>query len=214
MDVSVPLRSFFSDVESRTFLALDRVAGGMTGRQVTEVIRSNSPSHVRRALKKLEDLGLVTSRQVGNAYVYETNKEHILWPVIQTINSSIDIFKQRVRELVLTSEAPDATVWLYGSTARKQSTIKSDIDLVLIVPEETSDDILNELTTQLSVCGELWTGNETNVYGISEQGLVYRKEQQDPLFDAWMKEAKPIMGPSIQDFIKALHEQNTKVELV
>ncbi|MGB3414391.1 MAG: nucleotidyltransferase domain-containing protein [Microbacteriaceae bacterium] len=212
MDLSIPLRSFFSDIESRAFLALDSVASGMTGRQVAEVIHSNSPSHVRRALRKLENLGLVTSRQVGNAYVYETNKEHILWPIIQAINSSTEIFKQQIRELIEASTVPNATVWLYGSTVRKTSISKSDIDLVLIVPEETSNEALNELTAELSSCGELWTGNETNVYGISEQGLLYREEQQDPLFDSWMKEAIPIIGPSIQDLIQALHEQNSKVE--
>src|SRR5690606_24664165 len=88
-----------------------------------------------------------------------------------------------------------------------------DLDLVLLVPDGASDDDLSEVHYDLSRCGKLWTGNETNVYSLTQSDLLYHVSIADPLIDSWLKEAKPIIGPSAKDVLEPILEHNSQDQI-
>jgi predicted nucleotidyltransferase len=64
-----------------------------------------------------------------------------------TVDSTLDAQVQGARPLVqrLKQEYRPTEVWLFGSRARGTATADSDWDFLVVVPDETDDDVLDPL---------------------------------------------------------------------
>jgi predicted nucleotidyltransferase len=104
----------------------------LTGRQVHALVSDDySLWTVQEALKALAQLGLVNTQTIGRAGVHTINEDHVSVSPLRALLDPIAALTDTVREAV----GDDVrTVILFGSIARGEAHIKSDIDLAAIAP--------------------------------------------------------------------------------
>jgi predicted nucleotidyltransferase len=107
-----------------------RTGEPLTGRQIHGIVSDDhSLWSVQEALKALTRLGLVETRTVGRAGVHVINEAHASIGPLRTLVDPMAALKAAVSEMVGRSVE---AVLLFGSIARGEATVESDIDLAVI----------------------------------------------------------------------------------
>ncbi len=181
MNLSEPLDGLTTEVEAAVLRVLARADTGFSGRQVHTLAGVGSTSSVHRALTGLVKVGVVVAEPRPPSIIYRINRVHVLWTVIESglcartrVFDNIDQFctESFPRELGL-------TVLVYGSVARRDSTLESDVDLFVAYPDGFDPEARADLSYQLAQHVERLTGNETQVYSLERSELAERLVDKD-----------------------------------
>lgn len=138
--------------------------------QVTELIGDASPDGVRKALNRLAEQGVVLRDEGGVTFFYRLNRDHLTAAAIQEIAEARNLLRQRVAEHALAWTVPPSLLALFGSAARGDMLVGSDLDL-LAVADEADDRWLDDLG-ELCAAMASWTGNDTRPLVLSTQELT------------------------------------------
>jgi predicted nucleotidyltransferase len=104
----------------------------LTGRQIHALVSDDySLWTVQEALKALTKLGIVNTQTIGRAGVHTINEDHVSVAPLRALLDPITALTGTVREAVGNDVK---TVILFGSIARGESNIHSDVDLAVIAP--------------------------------------------------------------------------------
>lgn len=195
MELSMPLASVFGRVDGAVLTVLSRGSASLNGRQINRILGGSvSINGVRGALARLVRTGLVLAVHRQAETLYRANREHLLWPVVTAAADSLPTLRRRIRDLALSSAPAGSSIVLYGSVERGESTSESDVDLLVIFPDdagvESADDFVDELARSV----ERWTGNSAQVIQIRERELRESARRDDPLVDLWMHESEVLVG--------------------
>src|SRR5262249_46903218 len=87
---------------------------------------------VQRALKRLEESGLVKKILRGNKTYYQANASHSVFKDLKQVLIRTIIFSDRIEGELLSIKKKIVYGFIYGSTARNTDTPTSDVDLFLI----------------------------------------------------------------------------------
>lgn len=133
MDFGEPFGGVISGAKGAVLSALMRVGTPMTGRQLHRLVDDRwSLWSVQEALKELTSLGLVAVHTVGRAHVHAVNEQHLAVESLRMLVDPVAALEGVVRETV---GAEVQAVLLFGSTARGEAAMDSDVDLVVLAPE-------------------------------------------------------------------------------
>lgn len=130
-----------------------------------------------RILDRLEDEGLVRSDAAGAARVFRLNEEHVLVPVIREIAMTRTRVIERFRsEIGGWRDQPYLAV-IFGSFARGEAGVDSDIDVLVIPPKRVTDrDGWDAQIGVLEKRGKAWSGNAVNIIEIDRAALAAEPE--------------------------------------
>jgi predicted nucleotidyltransferase len=203
MNLNHPGVDLLRDPEADILLALSRLPRGASGREIARLSGKTSHSSVRLALLRLSRVGLVLHEQIGNATVYRLNRAHIYWDAVFEILASPAKVEQKLGEIVNAYGNDNVTAATFGSFARQEAGEKSDLDVVIVVPDDFAagnrERLVDQLTDELS---EL-TGNAVQVVDVSEHALQSMVVNADPLIESWHRESRTIVGPPLIQRIAA-----------
>lgn len=153
-------------------MALKVLAGADHIFSVSEVHRlapeKASREAIRLSLIRLAQHGIASEHRIGHAVGYTLNRSHLLADAVLAIATAKQRLLDRIQAEVATWEPEPVAVWLFGSVARGEMTLESDIDLLVVTPGQTE-----QLGKQIGVLAEhvqQWTGNACNP-------LVYTAEE-------------------------------------
>lgn len=197
MDLSAPLASFMNGLDSVTLRVVARAGAELTGRQVARLAGTGTPANVRLSLLRLVDIGLVISVPAPHATMYSANRSHILWSAVEVAMSARQELNRRIAAFADASAPEGVTVALYGSVARGDSTTKSDVDLLVVFPNAVTLDGRDEFVSGLRDSVQLWTGNDAQVYDVTEAALVRQRQEADPIVDSWAADGVVVFGNSV-----------------
>jgi predicted nucleotidyltransferase len=203
MNLSHPGVDLFRETDARILLALARLPGGASGREIARLSGKTSHSNVRLALLRLSRIGLVLHEHLGSATVYRLNRAHVYWDAVFEILASPAKVEQKLGEIVRKYGSDDVTAAIFGSFARQEAGEESDLDVVIVVPDDFSaqdhERLMDELTDELNGL----TGNAVQVIDLSDHSLQSLVVKADPLIESWQRESRTIVGPSLIDRIAA-----------
>lgn len=206
MDLNDPISAVIPSLEGRVLQVLTRTTMPLSGSRVATLIPSASNAGVRNALRRLEDQGLVLSTLAPPALLYVGNRRHLLWPAVEQLVGAVERMPQALTDLIATTvreelgatEAARTTVALYGSTARGDNRIDSDIDLLLVTAsDEEDEERISSLVIRLITDVQHATGNETNVYVASRRRIDELRTDGDPMITSWQADARTLVGPDV-----------------
>lgn len=206
MKLSNPIDDIIPSVDGRVSAVLARSGIPLTGARVAEAAGA-SKERVRQVLARLVDAGLVTSQPAGQAILYAANREHLLWPAVQKLIVDTDQFvyliKQRIVEVLEqgigdSALAGQCMLALFGSVARGEATGDSDIDVLLIAPDELDPQTTTSLVSEIVDSVMTGTGNECNVYAVSRSGFDELVADEDPMVGSWVADAAVFHGPDFR----------------
>lgn len=202
MELSDAGAELLGDAESAALRVLARLSESVSGREVAR--RGGvSPSSMRRALERLVQTGLVRSRVSSHAVLYEANRDHVLWEPVLVILTAPARLLTEIGALVTDRAGEAATVAVFGSVARGTATADSDLDLLLVLPENTTDSIREALVDDLTTLIETRAGNPAQVLTLTPAQLHTMTAAGDPLIDSLRQDARTLAGPSLTGLLNA-----------
>lgn len=197
MDLTFPGADLLGPNEASALRVLARLDQPVTGRDVAR-LGGASPSSTRRALLRLQHIGLVSSRDSSHARLYELRREHVLWEPVQQILTATSRVQVAVGRLVAQRLGDRATVALFGSVARGQSTADSDVDIALVLHEEVGAEQRDAVVDELADLVQVKTGNAAQVFTVDRAGLAGMVQAGDPLVRSWSHDAITLSGPDLR----------------
>lgn len=201
MHVSEPLSSMFSPAEAQALEVLARANTEFTGRQVAR-LASGTPAGIRKALLRLVETGLVLMRPEPHATYFRANRDHVLWGAVEIALGAPRELERRVAEFS-TMHVPESTVAVYGSVARRDSTPSSDIDLLVVHPDNVTIEARDEFSEELREQLEAWSGNPVQIYDVDHTTLRSQYKRHDPIVEQWQQQARTIAGPPLAKILGA-----------
>ena len=209
MNLREPLWGLTSEVEAAVLRVLARADAGFSGRQVHALAGVGSTSSVHRALTHFVEVGVVTAEPRPPAIIYRANREHVLWPVLELgLSARARVFDsiRNFCEQNVPAEIPEQfqlTVLVYGSVARRESELGSDIDLFVAYPDDFDPDARADFSYRLAEHTQRITGNAAQVHSIDRGELAHRLAENDPLIANVLADGILLHGPQIVPAAKA-----------
>lgn len=179
---SEPFGGVVPGVRGAVLAVVLRTDAPLTGRQVHALISDHySLWTVQEALKALTQLGLVHTQTIGRAGVHTINEDHVSVPPLRALLDPIAALTEIVREAVGNDVK---AVILFGSIARGEASIQSDVDLAVIAPVgwDGSTDVEDAVRARL--------GNDCDV-------LVFTPEDFTRLLDTGEPVAQEILADGV-----------------
>jgi predicted nucleotidyltransferase len=202
MDLESPLRTIASPVEAETLRVLAGADTEFTASQVHRLVEAASPYGVRKALARLADSGLVLSESHGGSTLWRGNRHHVLWPAIELAVDARRELLDRLRRQF--AERNELAAYLYGSFARRAATSDSDIDILVVYPDDAIQDSIIDFAHDLSEGILAWTGNEGHVYNATRSGLRDSIARADSVMMSIRHDAVPLVGPEFEQLLRAI----------
>ncbi|TCC36816.1 nucleotidyltransferase domain-containing protein [Kribbella sindirgiensis] len=197
MQFPEPMSSVVPGLHGRVLGVLARTERPMTGRALAGLLRSHaSPSGVQRVLDDLVSNGVVIAEPAGRARLYTLNRQHVAYPAIDQLARLRQLLLDRIKAEAKSWAVPAKAIWLFGSTARGQGGTDSDLDLLIVRPDDVDDSDpgwLEQVDT-LSAHASLWSGNSCEVVEYSAQEVQDLINHGERLVTELRRDAVPIAG--------------------
>ncbi len=218
MNLSEPITSVVTTLEGQAFRVLAHTTEPLTGSAIARLSGSGSTVGMRLALARLVENGVVDVRKVGPSLVYTANRDHVMWPVIEALVSSADSAMERLQAAVVNSlemqdsdsiSVRDISLAFFGSVARGESTAASDVDVLMILPSMTIDEVTAPLVDIVSSTIARATGNVCNVYCLTREQLTELIARNDAMIASWLADARTFNGSDVKRLIRTLSSART-----
>jgi predicted nucleotidyltransferase len=112
-----------------------------------------SPQHVRQILGGMVATGIVAEVGQGRYLSYRGNAEHPLYPALSELfrqeESRFDEVLSAVRRAVEADASDVLSVWLYGSVARGEDAVGSDVDVAVVVSDGEVEEVVGRVRDRL-----------------------------------------------------------------
>jgi predicted nucleotidyltransferase len=204
MDVTTPLRSIAPTVESDVLSVLTRSRVAMTGRHVQQ-LAGRSYAQVRDVLRRLAAQGLVDLERHGNTVTYSLNRDHVLAPAIEIASTAAGEIERRLL-VALEAWLPSPTAAVtFGSFARRDGGPESDIDLLLVRPDDIPEDDAAWMAQRYDLARQLerWTGNRAQIVELTSAELDGAIDRGDDLISAVRRDGYALIGPKLRALLRS-----------
>lgn len=193
MDYTRPVEALIPGVRGRLLAACLRSDEPQSMRQLSHLAHV-SRARVTAVVIDLEALGLVHRDSVGTSLLVSLVDES---PVVQALRQVADLrsitlhrWTERAREL---TPAP-VSLAIYGSWARGQARVNSDIDVLLVLPADLAVEHEDAYRSQFGA----WCQFASRVAGLTVSPLVLdeieTKAVDGPLWDDLVQDAVTLVG--------------------
>ncbi len=206
MDLAQPLSSITPSLDADTLTVLAQTAAPLTGRGVAALTRRGSQPRVQAILDRLVAEGLVDAQPAGSSVLYTLNREHLLAGLLIEAAAARDTLLDRIRVQLEIWPTPPVHVSLFGSVARSTAGTRSDVDLLVVRPEDVGADD-ERWTAQLAELERRvlrWTGNPLSWFETTRDGLAAAVLTGEPLVRSWRDDAVHLYGTRLARLLPAV----------
>jgi predicted nucleotidyltransferase len=168
----------------------------LSGRRIAARIRDRgSQEGVRRVLEALVEAGLVRREDQPPAVLYTLNTDHLAVPHLLAIHHLRDELFNRMRAEIANWEIQPVSAVIFGSVARNDSHVGSDIDLLLVREPDVPyvglwSTQFGDLMTKVSQ----WTGSYIGLIDYTPDKWQRGLDIFDPLIDEIEKDGITLAG--------------------
>lgn len=199
MDLTSPAQAVVPRVNAEVLLVLARTTMPLTGNQVHRLSGSVSRRGVQLVLQHLERHGLIDVMEAGSSNLYSLNREHVAAPaVLALVDLRGQLFKRISDEMDKWSIQPVAAA-IFGSAARGDGGLKSDVDLFVIRPTKILD-VDPQWENQIAALSTLvrrWSGNPASVIQATPSQVAGMISRNEPIVESLRHDAVSLIGPNV-----------------
>lgn len=194
MNFSRPLETVTPTLDGDVLTVLARANTEMTGREIQRLTGYGSHQGIRNAADRLTRQGVVLRRPIGNANLYQLNRNHVAAPWIEGMAGLGEQVLDRLRSSIDAWTQPPILALLFGSVATGQATTTSDLDLLIVRPAtcDADDPTWQAQIADLEARATAWTGNDARVVEYGEEELP--GEETEPLLEDVLRDGIELHG--------------------
>jgi predicted nucleotidyltransferase len=205
MDVSKPFAAISPSVDADVLVVL---AGSTKPRSGRELARraGRSNTGVQHVLDRLVEHGLVSREEVGRTFLYQLNRDHLLAPAVERMAGVRGELVRRLRDEIDAWEIPPVHASLFGSAARGDGDVSSDIDLLVVRPADVDPDDAHwrGQVDRLADLVRRWTGNNAGIAEVSEGELPRLRKDRPPVVEEVSEDAIDLAGEATRKLLRRL----------
>ena len=206
MNLAHPLRSIVPTLDGPVLEVLAGTTRQLSGHQVFVIARAGSPRGIRLVLARLVAHGIVLAEEHPGSTLYAANRKHLAWPAIEALVGIRGSLLDQIRARMQAWRIAPVHASVFGSTARGEAGEESDLDLLLVRPDE-SDGV--EWERQMDGLRD-WvrdsTGNRCQSFDLDMSRFAEHVAARDPLVDAWRRDGVHLTGVSIEALVRSIRE--------
>ncbi len=175
-------------------------------RQLARVAGVSAPRAVE-IVNHAGDRGLILVEQAGRSRMCRFNREHLAADAIIELVT--------IRERMLRAFEDEIALWkiaplhasLFGSAARGDGDINSDLDLLLVRPKEEPTEDWEEQKYTSGVRLRAKIGNPVSWFDISVNELKRSMRASEPIIAEWKKDTICLSGPQLPVLLRQMREK-------
>jgi len=179
---------------------------GATAEQLRRAADAGTAAGVRRALDRLAEHGLLHEVRLGErATLYELNRDHILYPAVQALLAVSDALPRRLAEAISSWARMPLSAALFGSAARRDGGLHSDVDLLVVRPPGAAGHDGSEWGEQIhDLRGRVrrWTGNHLQVVDRTTDELAELARAGEAIVEEWRRDAVTVYGKDLRELLE------------
>jgi predicted transcriptional regulator len=193
MELGRPLSTITPTLDGDVLAVLATSDVTFTTGQLHRILTRNSEEGIRKVLLRLVKQGVVHSDRVGNAFAYRLNRDHLAAEhIIGLANLQAKLLK-RIEDRLESWRPPPKYAAVFGSAARGSMTVDSDLDLLLVRPDDTDDVSWEAQVNDLTADVARWTGNDTRPLEFTAFELAARG-RHEPVLRAVLDDGLTVAG--------------------
>lgn len=173
MNVSRAYSAVAPTVEGDVLVVLAGTTQPLTGRRVARLARRGSVGAVAKALERLVRQGLVLRQEAPPAALYTLNRQHVAAPAAEALASIRTALLQRLRAAFSAWGIPPVHASMFGSAARGDGDVGSDIDIFVVRPAgvDAEDPTWCAQLQEIGDAVLAWTGNHAGIVDFAAEDL-------------------------------------------
>ncbi len=195
----------FPVVDSAVLDVLARSTKPRTGREVAK-LGGRSQDATQRVLDRLVLHGLVLRRDAGRARVYELNRDHVAAEPISQLTELRSRLFQRLRGGFALWQLLPFHVSIFGSAARGDGGVNSDVDIFLVRPGDVPEDD-DKWRGQVAALADQvfeWTGNHAGIAEVSESELEWLRRERPAIVESIKADGVDVFGLPARSILRKI----------
>lgn len=199
VDVARPYAAVSPSLHGEVLRVLAGTTRGLTGREVALLTGRSSHSGVLDVLHKLTEHGLVTRVELNRAFLFALNREHVAAPAVELLaNLRVELF-DRIRRAIGDWEIVPVYAAVFGSAARGDGDVGSDVDVLMVRPDSIEEDEpcwraqVEDLRRKI----EGWSGNCAGIVEVTEDRLAHLRDEERPIIAELRSDAVVVGGSDL-----------------
>ncbi len=203
MNVSRAYSAVAPTVEGDVLVVLAGTTQPLTGRRVARLARRGSVAAVAKALGRLVSQGIVLRQEAPPASLYTLNRQHLAAPAVETLALIRTELLDRLRHALSTWSTPPAHASLFGSAARGDGDVDSDIDLFIVRPAgvDAEDATWDAQLTDIGEAVLAWTGNHAGIIDLAERDIRQMQEESPPVLGDLQRDGIDLAGIPLRELL-------------
>jgi predicted nucleotidyltransferase len=197
MDVSNPIADVVPSAHGPVLAVLAVTSTPLTGRAIAQLTRPRvSQPRVARILAELAEAGIVDRIPAGAASLFSLNREHVAAAAVEALASLRQQLWSRIAEHADGWVNHPEAVVVFGSAARGDGGVASDIDLLVLRPADVDVDDADwqANVTDLAARVTRWTGNPCEILDRSRDELRALAAAGERLLSEIRRDGRAIVG--------------------
>ncbi len=210
MDLGRPYTVICPTLEGPVLDVLAHTTRPLTGREIARLASRGSERGVRLVLHRLVAQGLVTAQEAGSASLFALNREHVAASVVEDLVRLRAELIERIRGEIEAWSSRPVHVSVFGSAARADGHVESDIDLLIVRPENLAEDDpqWREQLHRLAERIERWSGNHASLHEVTPKGLKAALRRGEPVIASLRDDASIVLaGPELAALLTQRRER-------
>jgi Nucleotidyltransferase domain len=203
MDLGEPYSAVCPTLDGPVLDVLGHTNLPLTGREIARLARRGSERGVRLVLDRLVDYGLVTAQRAGPSWLFALNRDHVAAAAVASLlRLRAELFERIARDIETWPLQP-IHASIFGSAARGDGTIRSDIDVLILRPADVVEDdaAWREQVHALAERIHRWSGNHASLAELSPEQLRLAVRREDAFLESVRETAIRLVGPELADVL-------------
>ncbi len=176
---------------------------GLTGREISRLAGIHHRTCLK-ALTALETLSVVQRQRGGRDHLFSLNREHLLVQsvLLPALNAERDFHKTMFALIAKACRKQCVSVVVFGSVARREETVESDLDVCLIVENTSRGAVAQERLNEIAPQAHHRFGVKLAPLVMTQREFIRKAKHKLPPVKDIVKEGVVIMGKSITEMLR------------
>lgn len=203
MDLTTPLQSLVPSIDSAALTVLAGTEGALGQSQIHRLAPRGTRRGLAFALDRLTEHGLVVAEPTNHGHRYRLNRDHVLAPAVLAAAGARHEFLRRLTDACERLSPAVVSAALFGSVARRASDPASDVDLLLVVPDDADvdDAAWRDQVGRLGSQVVAWSGNRLETVVVTRTHLAELVVGAEPVVDSWRRDALTLAGADLRGLL-------------
>jgi len=201
MDFVHPVEAVIPGTQGRVLAVLAETTAELNLRTVARLADA-SPAQASRVLPGLVELGLVDRREVPPSSLFQLNRTNLAAKLVVELSQSRDLALKAMGEAAADLPTPPSSIIIFGSFARREADRHSDIDAVIVRPDDTEAD--NDTWTsgveQWRQAVRAITGNAVEVVETNQAEAVEKLTSRRAMWRDVVRDGIVVHGATLDQF--------------